>query len=82
MMMNIFSFLVTQGTLTITDYLLTLLRFICLRTRRSSLPRYHHGPNPRTLVSDASDGIGLPFVHELAQHSFNTILHGRKPSKL
>lgn len=47
----------------------------------SQLQRYHH-PDSWALVTGASDGIGLAFVHELAARGFNVILHGRNPTKL
>ena len=34
------------------------------------------------LVTGASDGIGLGFVHELIVLGFNVIIHGRNPVKL
>jgi len=72
------------GTFTLAFLFLRLSRFIHLYLRPSSLPRYVHGPatDPWALVTGASDGIGKSLAHELAQHGFNIVLHGRNPSKL
>jgi short-subunit dehydrogenase len=58
---------------------LSALRF---HLHSSKLQRYHHGDEPWALVTGASDGIGLAFVNQLAQHGFNVILHGRNETKL
>lgn len=54
----------------------------------SKIQRYHH-PHRKTgntavwaLVTGASSGIGLEFVHALASRAFNIILHGRNETKL
>ncbi|KIY02036.1 uncharacterized protein Z520_02174 [Fonsecaea multimorphosa CBS 102226] len=48
----------------------------------SKLQRYHHGTEPWVLITGASDGIGLAFVHAFASRGFNVILHGRNEAKL
>lgn len=70
------------GILSCISLLTTLLRFLHLYTRSSSLPRYRQHANTWALVTGASDGIGLAFAKELAANGFNIILHGRNPQKL
>ena len=55
----------------------------------SQLQRYHHPhhqskdrQSPWALVTGASAGIGLAWVHELAARNFNVVLHGRNEEKL
>ena len=55
----------------------------------SKLQRYHHPhrqstekQKPWALVTGASAGIGLAWVHELAARNFNVVLHGRNEEKL
>jgi 17beta-estradiol 17-dehydrogenase / very-long-chain 3-oxoacyl-CoA reductase len=51
--------------------------------RPSQLHRYARSGNGAwALVTGASDGIGLAFVHELLNRDFNVLLHGRNKSKL
>ena len=63
-----------------TRRLLDFVWFYCLRP--SSAHRYIHGPAPYALVTGASDGIGKAIAHELYDHGFNLILHGRNEEKL
>ena len=84
------------GALTLTTTTIKVLSALYFHLHRSNLKRYHHGPsdpntkspndsqsqNPWALVTGASDGCGLAFVHELATRSFNVVLHGRNETKL
>ncbi|ROV90108.1 hypothetical protein VMCG_09780 [Cytospora schulzeri] len=59
--------------------------FFLLYLRPSKLHRYLHetsGKPAWALVTGASDGIGKHFCHELADHGFNVVLHGRNPTKI
>ncbi|KAF2420518.1 NAD(P)-binding protein [Tothia fuscella] len=50
---------------------------------KSTLPRYLHGKlNSYSLITGASDGIGLALATSLQKHGFNIILHGRNEKKL
>lgn len=71
------------GVISCSFVLYRFYSFILLHFRSSSLPRYHHGPNPPwALVTGASDGIGFAFAQELGRRGFNVVLHGRNPTKL
>ncbi|KAK6386136.1 hypothetical protein LTS17_001711 [Exophiala oligosperma] len=72
--------LVGAGTLVSVG--LGILSTIRYQLHRSNLQRYHHGKEPWVLITGASDGIGLAFVHQFAQSGFNVILHGRNEAKL
>lgn len=63
--------------------------FLHFNLHGPNLQRYHH-PHRQSkdkqrswaLVTGASAGIGLAWVHELAARNFNVVLHGRNEEKL
>ena len=65
------------GTLQLASLIWTFL------IRPSELPRYGHCKEGSwALITGASDGIGLGFVHELLSENFNVLMHGRNAEKL
>ena len=52
------------------------------RPTKSSLSRYKHGEESRSLIKGAGDGIGYAFAQELVHRGFCVILLGRNVLKL
>jgi 17beta-estradiol 17-dehydrogenase / very-long-chain 3-oxoacyl-CoA reductase len=74
--------LAAVGASALTYLSYNLLSGLSLQLHTTRVQRYHHDSDPWALVTGASDGIGLAFVDQLAQHGFNVVLHGRNQSKL
>jgi 17beta-estradiol 17-dehydrogenase / very-long-chain 3-oxoacyl-CoA reductase len=76
------SLIAVLGGFTALRLLYSLISFIYISFRPSSLSRYNHS-NAYALITGSSDGIGFGFAHELLlSRGFNVILHGRNEKKL
>ncbi|OCH94857.1 NAD(P)-binding protein [Obba rivulosa] len=71
------------GVMLVISRIYSLLSFIWLYARPSTVCKFLHGPTPAyALITGASDGIGKAVALELYDRGFNIILHGRNEEKV
>lgn len=77
--------LIALGAITLLSTTWSIISFLYIYIRPSSLPRYLETKDsspPWAVITGASDGIGKAFAYELASKGCSVLLHGRNPSKL